>query len=58
MNRRAAAVEAYTAALREDASLADAHYNLALLYKQLGRPREAIRHLALYRRLTRIRPPV
>jgi len=58
MNRRAAAVEAYTAALREDDSLADAHYNLALLYKQLGRPRDAIRHLALYRRLTQKRPTV
>ena len=51
MNRRTAAVEAYTAALREDPSLADAHYNLALLYRALGRPRDAIRHLADYRRL-------
>jgi tetratricopeptide (TPR) repeat protein len=51
MNRRNAAIEAYSAALREDPSLADAHYNLALLYRQVGRPREAIRHLAQYRKL-------
>jgi len=51
MNRRTAAAEAYEAALREDPSLEDAHYNLALLYRRLGRPREAIRHLAQYRKL-------
>ena len=51
MNRRTAAAEAYVAALREDPSLEDAHYNLALLYRKLGRPRDAIRHLAQYRRL-------
>ena len=53
MNRRTAAAEAYVAALREDPSLEDAHYNLALLYRKLGRPRDAIRHLAQYRRLKR-----
>ena len=51
MNRRTAAIEAYTAALREDPSLADAHYNVALLYRRMGRSRDAIRHLAEYKRL-------
>lgn len=41
----------YEAALRHDPALADAHYNLALLHEQQGRPREAIRHMAQYRRL-------
>lgn len=50
MNRRTAAIEAYSAALRLDPTLADAHYNLALLYEKAGKPREAIRHLAHYRR--------
>jgi hypothetical protein len=36
-----------------DESLADGHYNLALLYETLGKPREAIRHMAHYRRLTK-----
>jgi tetratricopeptide (TPR) repeat protein len=53
MNRKTAAAEAYVAALREDPSLEDAHYNLALLYRKLGRPRDAIRHLAQYRKLKR-----
>jgi DNA-binding transcriptional MerR regulator len=58
MNRRQAAMEAYTAALRDDPDLADAHYNLALLYRKAGRGKDAIRHLARYRRLTRTRPVV
>ncbi len=33
--------------------LADCHYNLALLCEDLGKPKEALRHLAQYRRLTR-----
>lgn len=32
---------------------ADCHYNLALLCKALDRPKEAIRHMAAYRRLGR-----
>ena len=43
----------YEAAIRHDPALADAHYNLALVYERLGKGREAIRHMAQYRRLTR-----
>jgi tetratricopeptide (TPR) repeat protein len=52
MNRKTAAVEAYEQALRGDPTLADCHYNLALLYDELAKPREAIRHIAEYRKLT------
>ena len=51
MNRKEDALEAYRAALREDSGLADCHFNLALLCEQLKLPREAIRHMAQYRRL-------
>lgn len=51
LHRKAEAVEAYEAALRLDPSLADGHYNVALLYEALGQPRDAIRHMAQYRRL-------
>jgi len=51
VNRRTAAIEAYSAAIRLDPGLADAHYNLALLYRKSGRPKDAIRHLAEYRKL-------
>jgi hypothetical protein len=34
-----------------DPTMADAHYNLALLYEQVGKPKDAIRHMAQYRRL-------
>ena len=37
--------------MRADPELADAHYNLALLYERAGRQREAVRHLAIFRRL-------
>jgi len=50
--RKAEAVEAYEEALHTDPSLADCHYNLALLYETLKKPREAIRHMSQYRRLT------
>lgn len=56
MDRKADAVRAYEAALHEDPYLADGHYNLALLYEELGEPRRAIRHMSQYRRLTRPRP--
>jgi tetratricopeptide (TPR) repeat protein len=49
----AQAERAYRAALSVDPDLADGHYNLALLCRQRGKPREAIRHMAEYRRLTR-----
>ena len=51
MQRRKEAVQAYEGALRVDPRLADSHYNLALLYERLGKPREALRHMSLYRRL-------
>jgi tetratricopeptide (TPR) repeat protein len=51
--RRAEAIAAYLAALKIDASLADGHYNQALLYEAVGKERDAIRHMAHYRKLTR-----
>ena len=51
--RRQEALRHYEEALRGDPELADCHYNLALLCEELGRAREAIRHLAQYRKLTR-----
>ena len=50
--RDADALRAYDAALRGDPALADCHYNLSLLYQKLRKPREALRHMAQYRRLT------
>src|SRR5205814_1341317 len=41
----------YERAVRLDPDLADAHYNLALLYERAGRARDAVKHLAIYRRL-------
>jgi tetratricopeptide (TPR) repeat protein len=52
MERKPEAVETYEAALELDPAMADGHSNLALLYEELGRAREAIRHMAQYRRLT------
>jgi tetratricopeptide (TPR) repeat protein len=52
MDRKAEAVEAYEQALRGDSTLADCHYNLALLYDALRKPKNAIRHMSQYRRLT------
>ena len=46
------AIAAYERAVRADAQLADAHYNLALLYERAGRERDAVRHLATFRRLS------
>lgn len=51
MDRKAPAMEAYEAALRGDPDLADCHYNLALLYEKLAKPKEAIRHMSRYRTL-------
>ena len=45
------AMVAYAAAVRADPALADGHYNLALLCQKLGKPKEAIRHMARYRKL-------
>jgi tetratricopeptide (TPR) repeat protein len=44
-------MEVYEMALRANPALADCHYNLALLCEELNRPKEAIRHMAQYRRL-------
>jgi tetratricopeptide (TPR) repeat protein len=44
---------AYVKATRLDPSNADAHFNAATLAEKLGRPAEALRHLASYRKLTR-----
>ena len=52
MDRKQEAAEAYEAALRVNPGFADCHYNLALLYEALERPRDAIRHMAQYRRLS------
>ncbi len=45
------AVAQYQAALRADPELADAHYNLALLFEELGEAKQALRHMSQYRRL-------
>ena len=45
------AICAYEAALQIEPTLADAHYNLGLLYEQAGRARDALRHLGAYRQL-------
>jgi len=51
MGRRDDAIVAYEDSLRIDAAFADSHYNLALLYEQLDKPQDALRHMARYRRL-------
>lgn len=51
LDRKPQAKQAYEAALAADPQMADAHYNLALLCEELEQPREAIRHMAQYRRL-------
>ena len=51
LKRRDEAVQSYRAALESDPGMADAHYNLALICEQTGKPRDAIRHMAQYRRL-------
>ena len=56
MGRAVEATEAYQAALKIDPDLADAHYNLSLLYQKLAKPKDAIRHMARYRSLNAARP--
>jgi tetratricopeptide (TPR) repeat protein len=53
LERKSDAVGVYERALSADPTLADCHYNLALLYEALAKPRDAIRHMAQYRRMTR-----
>ena len=55
VERKPEAVRAYEAALKLDPELADGHYNLALLYEDLGQPKLAIRHMSQYRRLVKVR---
>jgi tetratricopeptide (TPR) repeat protein len=47
------AIEAYEKAIACDPNSADAHYNVARLLEQAGKPEVAIRHLLIYRQLTR-----
>jgi tetratricopeptide (TPR) repeat protein len=46
------AVAAYQQALALDPTFHDAHYNLSRLHEHARRPRQALRHLLAYRRLT------
>lgn len=46
------ALPCYEEGVRTDPTLADAHWNLSLLYEKAGRHQDAIRHLAVYRRLS------
>jgi tetratricopeptide (TPR) repeat protein len=55
LGRRAEAIEAYSRAIAISPESADAHYNVARLYEQTGESESAIRHLLIYRRLTRKR---
>ena len=52
LGRKTEAMESYRAALRGDPRMADCHYNLSLLCDALALPKEAIRHMSQYRRLT------
>ncbi len=52
LEREDEAAVAYREALAQDPALADAHFNLARLYEQADNPKDALRHLLAYRRLT------
>ena len=56
MQRKTEAMVVYELALRDDPQMADCHYNLALLYEELKKPKDAIRHMSQYRRLTGTKP--
>jgi tetratricopeptide (TPR) repeat protein len=47
------AIAAYEQAIVADPNAADAHYNVARLLEQAGKPEIAVRHLLIYRQLTR-----
>jgi|tagenome__1003787_1003787.scaffolds.fasta_scaffold20897045_2 tetratricopeptide (TPR) repeat protein len=49
----AEAIAAYEQAIDADPNSADAHYNVARLLEQSGKPEIAVRHLLIYRQLTR-----
>ena len=50
-DRRSEALQAYERALKISPRMADCHYNMALLCEALNRPKQALRHMAQYRRL-------
>ena len=52
-NRKSDAIVMYERALKQDPRFADCHYNIALLYEASGKPQQAIRHMAQYRRLVK-----
>jgi len=52
LGRTGDAIAAYEGALKLDPSMADCHYNLALLYEKRRQPKAAIRHMSRYRQLT------
>jgi TPR repeat protein len=47
------AITAYEQAIAIDPQSADAHYNVARLLEQAGKPEVAVKHLLIYRQLTR-----
>jgi tetratricopeptide (TPR) repeat protein len=49
--RSAQALTAYQRALALDNTLADAHYELCLLYEDMGEPRLSARHFRAYSRV-------
>jgi tetratricopeptide (TPR) repeat protein len=51
LKRAGEAIEAYQRALRFEPNTAAAHYNLSRLYEEKGLTKEALRHLADYKRL-------
>ncbi len=51
LGRVGEAIEAYERALRFEPDTASAHYNLSRLYEKRGLSKEALRHLADYKRL-------
>jgi tetratricopeptide (TPR) repeat protein len=53
LNSPGEAIAAYEQAIAADPNSADAHYNVARLLEQAGKPEIAVRHLLIYRQLTR-----
>jgi tetratricopeptide (TPR) repeat protein len=53
MGRKPEALAAYEQALRADPKMADCHYNMAQLCDELKRHKQAIRHMAQYRKLVK-----
>jgi tetratricopeptide (TPR) repeat protein len=53
LRRERKAIEAYREAILHNPGMADAHFNLSLLYERSGEAQAAFRHLLAYRRLIR-----